>query len=81
MVLNDIKQAELKYLAAVPRQIISPQNNQSIVGIFQDSLLGCHRFTRENINFNIISKAMNLLMYYNNVDKTFLQIVKMLLFF
>ena len=23
------------YLAAVPRQIISPQNNQSIVGIFQ----------------------------------------------
>ena len=40
------------YLAAVPQQIISPQNNQSIVGIFQDSLLGCSRFTRENIKFD-----------------------------
>ena len=40
------------YLAAVP-QIISPQNNQSIVGIFQDSLLlGC-RFTRKDIDFHL----------------------------
>ena len=28
---------ELLDLAAVPNQIISPANNQSIVGIFQDS--------------------------------------------
>ena len=33
-------EAELKNLAAVPWQIISPANNKSIVGIFQDSLLG-----------------------------------------
>ncbi len=66
---DEESQAELMYLAAVPRQIISPQNNQSIVGIFQDSLLGCHRFTRENINFSS-RQAMNLLMYYNNVDKS-----------
>ena len=31
-------------LAAVPYQIISPANNQSIVGIFQDSLLRCFSF-------------------------------------
>ena len=48
---DEESQAELMYLAAVPRQIISPQNNQSIVGIFQDSLLGSHRLTRENITF------------------------------
>ena len=64
---DEESQAELMYLAAVPRQIISPQNNQSIVGIFQDSLLGSHRFTRQNINFTH-RHAMNLLMYYNNVD-------------
>ena len=66
---DEESQAELLYLAAVPRQIISPQNNQSIVGIFQDSLLGSHIFTRENINFSP-RQAMNLLMYYDNVDKT-----------
>ena len=38
---QDIESAsELRNLAAVPWQIISPANNKSIVGIFQDSLLG-----------------------------------------
>ena len=64
---DEESQAELMYLAAVPQQIISPQNNSSIVGIFQDSLLGCTRFTRENINFDV-RHAMNLLMYYDNVN-------------
>tara|TARA_B100001123_G_scaffold425039_1_gene537355 strand:+ start:438 stop:2477 length:2040 start_codon:yes stop_codon:yes gene_type:complete len=64
---DEESQAELMYLAAVPRQIISPQNNQSIVGIFQDSLLGCYRFTRDNINFSP-RVAMNLLMYYDNIN-------------
>ncbi len=64
---DEESQAELMYLAAVPRQIISPQNNQSIIGIFQDSLLGCSRFTRENITFDS-RHAMNLLMHFNNVD-------------
>ena len=64
---DEESQAELMYLAAVPHQIISPQNNQSIVGIFQDSLLGCYRFTREDITFSP-RHAMNLLMYFNNVD-------------
>ena len=58
---------ELKHLAAVPYQIISPANNSSIVGIFQDSLLGAYRFTRNNINFTP-RDAMNLLMYFKNVN-------------
>ena len=60
-------QAELANLAAVERQIISPANNKSIIGIFQDSLLGCYRFTRPEINFDTRT-AMNLLMSYNNVN-------------
>jgi len=61
--------SELKNLAAVQWQIISPANNKSIVGIFQDSLLGAYRLTRENINFTH-RELMNLLMLYNNVDIT-----------
>ena len=61
---DEESQAELMYLAAVPYQIISPQNNAAIVGIFQDSMLGCARFTRKNINFDT-RHAMNLLMYYD----------------
>ena len=60
-------EAELKNLAAVPYQIISPQNNQSIVGIFQDSLLGAYQFTRKDISFSV-RDAMNLLMRYDNVN-------------
>ena len=52
--------SELRNLAAVPRQILSPATNSSIIGIFQDSLLGLFRFTRENTSFNP-KYAMNLL--------------------
>ena len=58
---------ELKHLAAVPYQIISPANNGSIVGIFQDSLLGAFRFTRKDIAFTP-RDAMNLLMHFKEVD-------------
>ena len=60
-------EAELKNLAAVPYQIISPANNKSIIGIFQDSLLGAYRFTRANVNFTP-REAMNLLMKFNEID-------------
>ena len=59
--------SELMNLAAVPWQIISPANNQSIVGIFQDSLLGAFRFTRENIKFSK-RDAMNLLMSFKKIN-------------
>ena len=66
---DEESQSELMHLAAVPLQIISPQNNQSIVGIFQDSLLGCYRFTRNDVSFSP-RHAMNLLMYYDNINTT-----------
>ena len=61
-------EAELKNLAAVPYQIISPANNTSIIGIYQDSMLGCYQFTRENINFTQ-REAMNILMMFNGVNE------------
>ena len=65
---QDIESAsELKNLAAVQWQIVSPANNKSIVGIFQDSLLGAYRLTREDIKFSH-REAMNLLMLYNKID-------------
>jgi DNA-directed RNA polymerase II subunit RPB1 len=65
---QDVESAsELRNLAAVPWQIISPANNSSIIGIFQDSLLGSYRFTRENIHFSP-REAMNLLMRFDRID-------------
>ena len=60
---------ELRILAAIPTQIISPANNKSIIGIFQDSLLGGYTFTQEKIDFDA-RKAMNLMMGINSVDIT-----------
>jgi len=64
---DEESQSELLNLAAVSHQIISPANNSSIVGIFQDSMLGCYRFTRKDIDFDVRT-AMNLLMLQDNVD-------------
>ncbi len=61
---DEQSQAELLHLAAIPHQIISPANNASIIGIFQDSLLGCYRFTRSGVQFNS-RDAMNLMMTNN----------------
>ena len=69
---DELSEAELKNLAAVPYQIVSPANNASIVGIFQDSLLGAYRFTRPDIKFNQL-EAMNLLMSFNKIDVFSLQ--------
>jgi len=60
-------ETELRILAAVPTQIISPANNKSIVGVFQDSLLGSYRITRKDIKFNH-RQAMNLLMCVKNIN-------------
>jgi DNA-directed RNA polymerase beta' subunit len=62
-------EAELKNLAAVPYQIISPANNKAIIGIYQDSMLGCYQFTRENVKFGP-REAMNLLMMFDGVNTT-----------
>jgi DNA-directed RNA polymerase II subunit RPB1 len=60
-------ESELRNLAAVPYQIISPANNAAIIGIYQDSMLGCYRFTRETIDFTQ-KDAMNLLMMFNRIN-------------
>jgi DNA-directed RNA polymerase II subunit RPB1 len=64
---NDEAEMELKYLAAIRYQIISPALNKSIIGIFQDSLLGSYLFTRGNV---IIKRkqAMNLLAKCSRFD-------------
>ena len=64
---DDESEIELKTLAAVKYQIISPANNKSIVGIFQDSLLSTYLFTRETINFNSRT-AMNLMAHLKTID-------------
>ena len=67
MCQNILAETELKHLAAIPHQIISPGSSSPIVGIFQDSLLGSYRFTRPNIKFSQ-RDAMNLLMCYKYVN-------------
>jgi len=64
---NVLAETELRHLAAIPWQMISPSANAPIIGIYQDSLLGSYRFTRSNIKFTP-RDAMNLLMMYNKVD-------------
>jgi DNA-directed RNA polymerase II subunit RPB1 len=70
---NVLAETELRHLAAIPWQMISPSGNAPIIGIYQDSLLGSYRFTRPNVNMSP-KDAMNLLMMYDKVDpKLFLE--------
>ena len=64
---NELSETELRNLAAIPYQIISPSSNAPIIGIYQDSMLGSYQFTRQGIEFNP-RQAMNLLMGYANID-------------
>ena len=72
---DDEARIELMNLAEVATQIISPANNASIIGIFQDSLLGAFRFTRRGIAFTP-RKAMELLMGYSNVNTDLFKNIK-----
>ena len=67
MAQNVMAETELRHLAAIPYQIISPAANSPIIGIYQDSLLGSYRMTRKNVTFSP-SKAMDLLMMYPHVN-------------
>jgi DNA-directed RNA polymerase II subunit RPB1 len=64
---NILAETELRHLAAIPYQIVSPTNNTPIIRIVQDSLLGSYRFTRQNIKLSP-RKVMNLLMSYKKVN-------------
>jgi len=70
---NVLAETELRHLAAIPWQMISPSANAPIIGIYQDSLLGSYRFTRNNVTMSP-RDAMNLLMMFDKVDpKPFLE--------
>ena len=64
---NVLAETELRHLAAIPYQMISPSGNAPIIGIYQDSMLGSYRFTREKMRMTP-RKAMNLLMAYTKVN-------------
>ncbi len=65
---DDEAEMELRNLAAVTNQIISPANHKSIIGIFQDSLLGSNLFTRHGLQFTPL-QAMNLLCKFDTINK------------
>ena len=60
---------ELRLIAAVKYQLISPSKNSMIVGLFQDSCLGLSEFTRPGISFTV-PRAMQLLALYPHLDPT-----------
>ncbi len=64
---NELSESELRNLAAIPYQIVSPSSNAPIIGIYQDSMLGAYQFTRTDVDFTP-RQAMNLLMGYSNID-------------
>jgi len=53
---------ELREIAAVPLQIISPRESTPIVSVVQDTLVGANRFTRSTTLFTL-KEAMNLLVH------------------
>ena len=67
MAQNVLAETELRHLAAIPYQIISPSGNSPIIGIYQDSMLGSYRMTRPGVTFTP-SQAMDLLMAFPRVN-------------
>jgi len=64
---NILAETELRLLASTTTQIVSPSSNVPIISIYQDSLLGSYRISREGVKFSA-REAMNLLMAYPNVN-------------
>lgn len=54
---------ELRMIAAVPHQMISPQNSMPIISIIQDALLGSNRFTKKDLFLFNRRETMNLLVH------------------
>ena len=54
--------AEIKYIMSVEKQIISPQSNKPVMGIVQDSLIGCKLFTSRD-TFLDFDQMMSLLIW------------------
>ncbi len=56
---------EIKYIAHVPLQIVSPQKNGPVIGIVQDGLTGVFRLTQPDVEF---SKHQFMQLLYTNND-------------
>ncbi|KAG8042883.1 hypothetical protein GUJ93_ZPchr0317g33743 [Zizania palustris] len=59
--------AEVLELMMVPKCIVSPQSNRPVMGIVQDTLLGCRKITKRD---TLIEKDvfMNILMWWEDFD-------------
>jgi DNA-directed RNA polymerase II subunit RPB1 len=64
---SDETRSEVMNLCMVPRQIVSPQKNQPLMGIVQDTLLGAWRMTRRD-TFLPIEQVMNIMMWVPDWD-------------
>ena len=51
----------------VPKQIVSPQSNKPVMGIVQDSLIGCKILT-ERDNFLTLEQVNSLIMWIDDFD-------------
>ena len=59
--------AEIKHIAHVSKQIITPKNNAPVMGIVQDSLLGVYLFTLRD-TFLTREQIMNLVIWIEGSD-------------
>eukprot|EP00271_Cylindrocystis_brebissonii_P003385 TRINITY_DN1429_c0_g6_i1.p1 TRINITY_DN1429_c0_g6~~TRINITY_DN1429_c0_g6_i1.p1 ORF type:complete len:1954 (-),score=319.86 TRINITY_DN1429_c0_g6_i1:2079-7940(-) len=59
--------AEVTELMMVPKCIVSPQSNKPVMGIVQDSLLGCRKITKRD-TFIEKDVFMNILMWWEDFD-------------
>ena len=59
--------SEIMNIMHVPKQIVSPQSNRPVMGIVQDTLIGCKVFT-ERDNFLTYDQVNNLVMWIDDFD-------------
>lgn len=59
--------AETNELMLVPKCVVSPQSNRPVMGIVQDSLLGCRKITKRD-TFIEKDVFMNILMWWDDFD-------------
>eukprot|EP00253_Pinus_taeda_P007579 PITA_07579 len=58
--------AEVLELMMVPKCIVSPQSNRPVMGIVQDTLLGCRKVTKRDTFIEDV--FMNILMWWEDFD-------------
>ena len=69
--------AEIMNIMHVPKQVVSPQSNRPVMGIVQDSLLGCKLFTSRD-TFLTYEQILNIVINIDDFDeqelKTFISL-------